>query len=128
MIAADGVDVLVHGICGAHVPVGAGALHGRQQFEELPQLLRDNARPSFADVAVQRECLVLGENEDFAEAGVDAVGEGDVDDPVMPPEGDRRFGAIAGERKEPFASSSRKQYSKRISHVRFDLPSFFSDG
>ena len=123
LLAADGVDVLIDGVGGAHVPVGAGTLHGRQQLEELAQFLGHNARPSFADVPVERERLVLGEDEDLAQAGVDAVGEGDVDDAVVPAKGHGRFGAIAGEREEPFSGSARKQNSKCVSHVHRTLPS-----
>jgi hypothetical protein len=52
-------------------------------------------------VAVEGEGLVLGEDVDAAEVGVDAVGEGDVDDAVLAAKGDGGFGAIAGEREEP---------------------------
>ena len=109
LLAADGVDVLIDRVGGAHVPVGAGALHGRQQLEELAEFLGDNAGPSFADMPVERERLVLGEDEDPAQAGVDAVGERDVDDPVVPAEGHGRLGAVAGQRKEPFPGAACKQ-------------------
>ena len=96
LLAADGVDVLVDGVGGAHVPVGAGALHGRHELEELAEFLRHDAGPAFADVPVERERLVLGENEDPAQAGVDAVGERDIDDAVVAAEWNCRFGPIAG--------------------------------
>jgi hypothetical protein len=60
--------------------------------------------------------------EDLAQAGVDAVGEGDVDDAVVTAEGHSRFGAIAREGEEAFSRAARKQYSKRISHVHRTLP------
>ena len=102
LLAADGVDVLVDGVRSAHVPVGAGALHGRHELKELAQFLGHNAGPAFADMAVERERLVLGEDVDAAQAGVDAVGESDVDDAVMAAKGHGGFGTVAGERKEPF--------------------------
>ena len=95
---------------------------GGKQLEELAQFLRHDAGPAFADVPVERERLVLGEDEDPAQAGVDAVGERDVDDAVVSAKGHGRFGAIAGQRKEPFAGSARKQYSERVFHVRMSLP------
>ena len=73
LLAADGIDVLIDRVGRAHVPVGAGTLHGRQQLEELAQLLRHNAGPAFADMPVERERLVLREDVDPAQAGVDAV-------------------------------------------------------
>ncbi len=122
LLAADGIDVLVHSVCGAHVPVGAGALHGWQQLEELAQFLGHDAGPAFAHVPVERECLVLGEDVDLAQAGVDAVGEGDVDDAVMTAKGDGRFGAIASEWKEALPGPARQQYSESISHVHVTCP------
>ena len=53
----------------------------------------------------------------MAEVGVDAVGEGDVDDAVLAGEGDGRLGAIAGEGEEPFAGTTGKQNAKCISHI-----------
>ena len=123
LFAADGIDVLVNGIGVPHVPVGAGALHGGQEFKELAQFLGYNPRPAFTDVAVEREGLVLGENVNLAQAGVDAVGKGDVDDAVVSAKGHGRFGAIAGKREEPFSLSARKQYSKCVFHIRLTLPS-----
>jgi hypothetical protein len=55
-----------------------------------------------------------------AEVGVDAVGEGDVDDAVLAGEGDGWLCAIAGEGKEPFASAAGKQNTKGISHSLSD--------
>ena len=122
LFAADGIDVLIDRIRGAHVPVGAGALHGRQQFKELAQFLRHDARPAFADMTVERERLVLGKDEHPAQAGIDAVGERDVDDAVVSAEGHGWFGAVAGKRKEPFSGSARKQNTQCVFHVRMSLP------
>ena len=82
--ALDGVEVLVDRVRRAQVPVFADALLRRQNLDELAQFLRDDV-PAHADVAVQRERLVLGGDEDASQAGVDAVGEGEVDDAVGPP-------------------------------------------
>jgi hypothetical protein len=51
------------------------------------------------------------------EVGVDAVGEGDVDDAILAGKGHGRFGAIAGEGEEPFAGTTGKQNAKSISHI-----------
>ncbi len=104
-LAADGVDVLVDGIGGSLVPVLADALHGRQNFDELPKLAGDDL-PGLADVAIEGERLVLGEDVDLAQSGVDAVGEGYVDDAVDAAEGDSGFGAVAGERIKPLACTA----------------------
>ena len=65
---------------------------------------------------IQRESFVLREDVDMSEIGVDAVGEGDVDDAVLASEGDCRLGAIAGQREEAFTGTTGEQDTKRISH------------
>ncbi len=117
LLGADGVDVLVDGVGGALVPGLGDALHGREDLDELAEFVGDDGAPALADVAVERERLVLGEDVDVAQVGVDAVGEGDVDDAVLAGEGDGRLGAIAGQGEEPFAGTTGKQNAKRISHI-----------
>jgi hypothetical protein len=58
-------------------------------------------------MAIERERLVLGEDIDLAQIGVDAVGEGYVNNAVDAAECDGRFGAVAGERIKPLACSAR---------------------
>ncbi|MCA1584053.1 MAG: hypothetical protein LC791_04515 [Acidobacteria bacterium] len=43
------------------------------------------------DVPVERERLVLGRDEDVAQAGVDAITENEIDDAVRTAEEDRRL-------------------------------------
>jgi hypothetical protein len=116
LLGADGVDVLVDGVGGALVPGFGDALHGREDLDELAEFVGDHRAPALADVAVERERLVLGEDVDVAQVGVDAVGEGDVDDAVLAGEGDGGLGAIAGEGEEPFAGTTCKQYAECVSH------------
>ena len=118
LFGADGVDVLVDGVGGALVPGFGDALHGWEDLDELAELVGDDRAPALADMAVERERFVLGEDVDVAEIGVDAVGEGDVDDAVLAGEGDGRLGAVAGKGEEPFAGTTGKQNAKRISHIQ----------
>ena len=111
LLGADGIDVLVDGVGGAHVPVGADALHGGQDLDELAELLGDDAGPAFADVAIERESFVLGEDVNAAEIGVDAVGKGDIDDAVLPAKRNGWFGAVAREREKAFACAARQKYA-----------------
>jgi hypothetical protein len=106
LLGADRIDVLVDRVGGAHVPVGAGALHGRHDLKELAQLLRHDAGPAFADMAIEAERLVLGHDEDLAQAGVDAVGERDVDDAVMAAKWHGGLGAVAREGEKPFSGAA----------------------
>ena len=104
-LAHDRIQVLVDGVRRALIPVLADALLRRQDLDELAELFRDDA-PSHPDVPVERQRLVLGGDEDAAQAGIDAVAEGKVDDPVRPAEIHRRFRAIFRQRIEPFAGAA----------------------
>ena len=95
LLGADGINVLVNRIGSALIPLIADALHGRKHFDELSHLAAQDV-PAFADVAVQRQRLVLGENVDAAQIGVEAVGESDIDDAIHSAEGDGGLGAVAG--------------------------------
>ena len=88
LLGADRVDVLEDRIGSALVPALGDALHGREDLDELAEFTGHHRAPALADVAVERERLVLGEDVDVAQIGVDAVGEGDVDDAVLSGEGD----------------------------------------
>ena len=66
-LADDRVEVLVDGVGRALVPVLADPLLGRQDLDELAQFL-GNDIPAHPDVAVERERLVLGGNENSTQA------------------------------------------------------------
>ena len=105
VLADDRIQVLVDGVGGALIPVLADALLRRQDLDELAELLRHHG-PALADVAVERERLVLGRDEDVAQSRVDAVAQDEVDDAVGAAEIHRRLGAIPRERGEPFAGAA----------------------
>ena len=115
-LGADGVDVLIDGVGGAGVPVFADALHWGEDFKELAELVGDDRTPAFADVTVEGERLVLGEDVDVTKVGVDAVGKGDVDDAVLTGKGDGGLGSITSQWKKPLTGTTGQQDSKRISH------------
>ena len=62
LLGADRVNVLIHGIRRAHVPVRAYPLHGRQDLDEFTQLLGHHAAPALADMPIERERLILRED------------------------------------------------------------------
>src|SRR5260221_13990855 len=117
LLGTDGIDVLIYRVGGPHVPVLADPLHGWQDFDELADFTAKNV-PAFADLTIQRESLVLREDIDATQAGVDAVGKRDVDDAVDAAESHCRLGAVAGERIEALACAPGEQDSERIFHRR----------
>ena len=96
------VEVLEDGVGGAPVPAAHHDLLGRHAVDEFPQV-RVHDVPGLPEVLVQRKAAVLGEDVDAANPGIDAVGQGEVDDPVQAPEGDGRLGLVPGEGKETLA-------------------------
>ena len=105
LLRADGINVLVHGIGRSLIPLVADPLHRRQYFDKLPHLAPENV-PSLANVAIQRERLVLREDVDTPQIRIEAVGKGDIDDAVNAAERDRRLGTIAREGIESLAGTS----------------------
>jgi hypothetical protein len=60
--------------------------------------------------------LVLDEDGDLSQAGVDAVAQRNVDDPVLAAEGNRRFCALFGQRVKPLALASGEDHGKHVVH------------
>ena len=109
LFGANGVDVLEHRIRRPLVPGLGHPLHRRQDFDELAEFAGNDGSPAFADVPVEGKSLVLGEDVNVSQVGVDAVGQGDVDDAVLAGKGNCRFGAVASQRKKPFPSAACEQ-------------------
>ena len=118
LLAADGVDVLIDGVGGALVPILADALHRREDFDELAKFA---GRPpsSLADMAIERERLVLRKDINLAQVGVDAVGERDIDDAVDSAERNGGLGAVTGEWIQAFAGAAGQQNSQCVLHLQF---------
>ena len=116
LLGADRVNVLVHRVGGAHVPVLADALHRGHDLDELSQFAAHDVAPALADVTVQRQRFVLRQDINPAEIGVNAIGQGNVDDAVDSAKRDGWFGAVTGQRIETLARSSSQQDSEGISH------------
>src|SRR6185369_8768480 len=72
--------------------------------------------PAEADVPVQGAGLVLGHDDDPAELAVDAVGQGEVDDPVQAAERDGRLGPVPGERVESGPAAPGENDGQDVAH------------
>ena len=107
-LAANRIEVLVNRVRRCAVPVLSHAHHGRQDLNEFAEFARQDA-PAFADVPVERKGLVLRQDKDPAQAGVDAVREREVNDAVNPAEGHGGFGPVASQRVETLARTAGQQ-------------------
>src|SRR2546427_541896 len=70
--------------------------------------------PSAPDVAVQGVGFVLDQDDDVAQPGVDAVAEGEVDDPVFAAEGDGGLGAVRRQRVEALAPPAGQNHGEEV--------------
>ncbi len=110
IIPVDKGDVLGDGVGGALVPVGLLALligrehvHAAVHAVQVPGL-------AGADVLVELQGLILGEHAHRLDAGIDAVGEGEIYDAVFPPEGHCGLGDVLCKHAQPAALAARKQH------------------
>src|SRR5882724_5464037 len=104
VLAAYRINILIHGVGGAEIPVRGDAHLRRQNFDELAEA--QQLRPPLANVPVKRKRFVLRQNKYAAQVAIDAVGKSDVDDSIDAAKWHGRLGAVARQRPEPFALSS----------------------
>ena len=96
----DVPQVLPHGVGGALVPVGVVLrLLGGEDFDEAA--IEGVEDIGAADVLVQAGGIELRQHVDAVQAAVDAVGDGDVDEPVLSGHGNGRFGTDLGQGIKP---------------------------
>ena len=103
-LLADRLDVGQHRIGRAAIPLrGSVARDVRLHHADAALVAVEVPRPPDADVVVERARVVLGQDEDVVDLGVDAVREREVDDPVLAREGDGGLGADAerSDRRSP---------------------------
>jgi len=67
-------------------------------------------------VHVEAVALVLGEHDDLEEPGVGHVRQGEIDEAVLAPEGDRGFGPVQRQRHQAFSFTTGKYDRQHSSH------------
>ena len=113
-VVLEDVDVLVDRVGGAFVPLRLrDALARRQDVEALVALGPEEV-PAALQVADQAVRLVLGGDADAADAGVERVGEREVDDPGLAAEIDRGLGAAVGQLPQPRAAAAGEHEGERV--------------
>jgi hypothetical protein len=97
LVAAEEVEILENRIGGSLIPlVFVNLLLCRQQLDEFVEAPVEKA-PAALDVADQAVRLVLRGDTDLADAGIDAVGEREIEDAELAGEGYRRLRAEVGQ-------------------------------
>ena len=91
LIAVDEVDVLIDGVGGALVPVRAGGrLVGGQHMDAAVQTVQVPGL-AVADVLIEHQRLVLGQDAHRVDPRIDAVGQRKIDDTIFSAEGNCGF-------------------------------------
>ena len=98
IIPVDEGNILIDRVGRALVPVGAGGLLvGRQHMDAAMQAVQV-PRLAVADVLVQDQRLILGQDAHRINVGVDAVGQREVDDTILSAKRNCRLGELLGQR------------------------------
>ena len=92
-------------IGGSLIPMLVNSLLSGNGFDEFSERSGKDVPPKL-DMALERGGLILGEGVDATDARIEAVGEGEVNDPINGSEGNGRFGSIPSEGVEPLPSAT----------------------
>src|SRR5262249_33527852 len=94
-LVLDDVEVLQHGV-GAALEEARAEIHRRgHRSDVMPHLWRE--LPAAGEVLHERAGLVLRDDAELVDPGVDEVRQHDVDDPIAAPEGHRWLRPVAGQ-------------------------------
>ena len=116
-VVLDDVHVAEDGVRGPAVPLGDLAprdvrleqLHAALVAVEVP-------RPAQPDVVVERARVVLGQDDDVVDVGVDAVRQREIDDPVLATERDGGLGPLLRQDRQALAFATREDDRHRPFH------------
>ena len=109
------VEALEDRVGAAEVPVLADPLLGRHRRDVVAEHRRHP--PGLRDVAVEAVRLVLRQHDDLEVAGVDDVGQREVDQPVDAGERHRRLGPVGGQRHQPLALTAGEDDGQHVPAV-----------
>ena len=118
IVALDDVDVLVHRVGRALVPLRLGhALAGRQDVEALVAFGAEEV-PAALQMADQAVRLVLRRDADAADAGIERVRQREIDDARLAAEIHRGLGAAVGQLHQPAAAPAGQHIGHRMAGQR----------
>ncbi len=109
MMRTDKIQILIHRIRSAAIPMLADLLLRRNELHELSQLAAQIA-PAALNVLDQRLSFVLREHRNLADAGIDAIRQHEIDDAEFSAEGRGRLAAMLSECFEAFAAPAGHNY------------------
>ena len=101
ILALEEADVLSDGVSGARIPGAAGLGGVRRKNGDAAVALVEVPSLARAEIGVEEVGTILREDADGADAGVRAVGEHEVDDPVLTAERHCRLRDLTRQNAEP---------------------------
>ena len=114
LVTLDDVEALEHGVGRAQVPgFIVEPLLRRNDVNKLA-LFRAQPAPTPHEMLDEGMRLVLRENADAADAGIEAVGKGEIDNPELATERHCRLGPPIGERSEAAAAPAGQYERQRV--------------
>ena len=113
----DLVHVVADSVGGAQVPAAVIARHVRLEDPDPAAAHPVQVpRPPRPDVVDERARVVLRQHQDAVDVRVDAVGQAEIDQAVLPAERDRRLRADRGQGRQPLPGSTRKDHREDTLH------------
>ncbi len=118
VVALDDVDVLIDRVGRAEIPELLGDALARRQNVKALVALRPEEVPAVLQMADQAVRLVLGGDRDAADAGIQRIGQREVDDPRLAAKIHGRLGAAVGQLHQSAATASCQHISHRVTSER----------
>ena len=117
-VVLEDVHVAQDRVRGAAIPLRHAAA-GDVRLEQLHAavIAVQVPRPAKADVVVEGARVVLGQHDDVVDVRVHAVGEREVDDPVLATERDRGLGSLLRQDGQALAFTAGKDHGHRPLHA-----------
>ena len=117
-VVLDDVEVAQDRVGRAAIPL-RDASPGDVRLEQLDPapVAVQVPRPAQPDVVVERPRVVLGQDDHVVDVRVHAVGQREVDDPVLATERNGRLGSLLGQDRKALALAAREDHRHRPLHV-----------
>ena len=103
-------DVLINGVCRTLIPYSTGSTLVRGQDVHAAMAAVQLPRLAVTHILVQLQRTILGQHTHRIDAGVGAVGEGEVDNAELTAEGDGGFGHVTGQHVQTAALSTCQEH------------------
>ena len=114
LIHVDEIDVVIDGVGCTEIPGAAVFRFIRRKHVDAAVAAVEIPGLAVAQISVEDQRLVLGQDANRVDPGGDAVGEAEIDDPVFAAEGHRRFCVFLGQCQKAAALASGQKHSDTL--------------